>query len=125
MSRSSLKGFEDHCEIRAFSEALRSTAPRVDIYLPPKSPRGKSPPRMDFTPSPRTQDYLERIKTFMRSSIEPVEEDYFRELLAHNHGPNFKQWKVSPLIEKLKTQAKSEGLWNLFMPRDAKHHGAQ
>lgn len=75
---------------------------------------------MDFSLSARTQDYLERIQKFMADHIAPIEEQYFRELLAQNHGADWKRWRVPPVIEELKSKARSEGLWNLFLP-DAKH----
>jgi len=74
---------------------------------------------MDFTLSAKTEDHLERIKRFVEAHIDPIEEGYFRALLAQNHGERWRSWKVPPVIEELKRKARAEGLWNLFLP-DAK-----
>ena len=75
---------------------------------------------MDFTFSPKTQDYLTRVRAFMAEHIAPVEADYHRENLAANPGPDWRTWQVLPVIEALKAKAKAAGLWNLFLP-DATH----
>jgi acyl-CoA dehydrogenase len=75
---------------------------------------------MDFSPSPRTQDYLERIQKFMSAHIDPIEEALFREMIAQNNGGDWRKWRVPPVIEELKARARAEGLWNLFLP-DTKH----
>ncbi|NMO18325.1 acyl-CoA dehydrogenase [Pyxidicoccus fallax] len=74
---------------------------------------------MDFEPSARTKDYLERIKRFMREHIDPVESRYREEVNATCDGGDWKTWKVPSVMEELKARAKAEGLWNLFLP-DAK-----
>ena len=71
---------------------------------------------MDFTPSPKTQDYLARVQAFMAAHIAPVEDDYHRANLAANPGPDWQNWQVLPVIEELKTKAKAAGLWNMFLP---------
>ena len=75
---------------------------------------------MDFTPSPKAQDYLTRVQAFMDEHIAPIEEAYHRDNLAANPGPDWQAWRVLPIIEALKAQAKAAGLWNLFLP-DATH----
>jgi alkylation response protein AidB-like acyl-CoA dehydrogenase len=75
---------------------------------------------MDFTPSPKSQDYLARVQAFMRAHIEPVEAAYHRENLAVNPGADWRAWRVLPLVDELKAQARAAGLWNLFLP-DAQH----
>ena len=71
---------------------------------------------MDFAPSPKTQDYLARVRAFMAAHIAPVEADYHRENLAANPGGDWQAWRVLPVINELKTKAKAAGLWNLFLP---------
>ncbi|MCY1020523.1 acyl-CoA dehydrogenase family protein [Pyxidicoccus sp. MSG2] len=71
---------------------------------------------MDFEPSARTKDYLERIKRFMREHVDPVESRYREEVNATCHGGDWKTWKVPAVMEELKARAKAEGLWNLFLP---------
>lgn len=72
---------------------------------------------MDFQHSAKAQDYLKRVKAFMAKEIEPVEEDYLRELHSLDN-----KWVVLPIIEELKAKARAEGLWNMFLPDD--HYGA-
>ena len=74
---------------------------------------------MDFEPSARTKDYLERITRFMRERIDPVEARYREEVHATCQAGDWKTWKVPAVMEDLKARAKAEGLWNLFLP-DAK-----
>ncbi|MFL5348370.1 MAG: acyl-CoA dehydrogenase family protein [Hyalangium sp.] len=71
---------------------------------------------MDFEPSARTKDYLERVRRFMSEHIIPVEARYWEEVRATNPGGNWRQWRIHPLMEELKQRARAEGLWNLFLP---------
>jgi acyl-CoA dehydrogenase len=71
---------------------------------------------MDFEPSARTKDYLERVRRFMREHIIPVEARYWEEVRATNPTGDWRQWKIHPLMEELKRRARAEGLWNLFLP---------
>ncbi len=71
---------------------------------------------MDFTPSPRSQDYLSRARAFITEYVTPVEEAYFADLIAKNRGGDWRRWDDSPLIEDLKVRARAAGLWNLFLP---------
>ncbi len=66
---------------------------------------------MDFSLSSRAQELLERVAVFIEREIEPREEAHHREQLARPDP-----WVVAPLIEELKTKARAEGLWNLFLP---------
>jgi alkylation response protein AidB-like acyl-CoA dehydrogenase len=68
---------------------------------------------MDFTPSPRTADYLERVRQFMREHLEPIEARYWSEVRANNPGSDWRQWKVHPLLGELQARARAKGLWNL------------
>jgi acyl-CoA dehydrogenase len=77
---------------------------------------------MDFNQSSRTRDYAKRIRKFIRTKIRPVEEDYLRAMQAMGRDGDHTKWKVSPVVEQLKAEAKAEGLWNLFLPDPA--HGA-
>ena len=75
---------------------------------------------MDFTPSPKTQDYLARVQAFVSEHIAPIEDAYYRDNLAINPGSDWQTWQVLPIIEVLKAKARTAGLWNLFLP-DATH----
>jgi len=72
---------------------------------------------MDFEHSAKAQDYIKRVKAFIKNEIEPVEEDYLRELHSLDN-----KWVVLPIIEELKAKAKAAGLWNMFLPDE--HYGA-
>ena len=71
---------------------------------------------MHFEHSPKTQDYIARIKTFMKTNVEPVEQQIYHELEELNPDGNWHNWQPHPLISKFKNMAKEQGLWNLFLP---------
>ena len=71
---------------------------------------------MHFEHNAKTQDYLARIKDFMRINVEPVEQQIYAELEEMNPDGNWQQWQTHPLISKFKGMAKEQGLWNLFLP---------
>jgi len=73
---------------------------------------------MHFEHNAKTQDYLARIKDFMRTHVEPVEQKIYTELEEMNPDGNWRQWQPHPLIEKFKKMAQEQGLWNLFLPDD-------
>ncbi|GAA1588349.1 acyl-CoA dehydrogenase family protein [Actinomadura kijaniata] len=69
---------------------------------------------MDFGLSERAQDYLGRLTDFMDSHIYPAEPVYARQradLIAKGE-----EHTVPPIVEELKAEARSRGLWNLFLP---------
>ena len=69
---------------------------------------------MDFRPSARSEEYLDRLQAFMDSSVYPAEPVYAqqrRELAADGRAHD-----LPPVVEDLKEQARSLGLWNLFLP---------
>jgi acyl-CoA dehydrogenase len=70
---------------------------------------------MDFDYTARTRDYLGRLSEFMRAHVAPAEKTYEDQLAS---APT--RWTVPPVIEELKERARSQGLWNLFLP-DADH----
>jgi acyl-CoA dehydrogenase len=71
---------------------------------------------MDFLPSPKSVEYVERVRRFMREHIAPVEQRYWRELRAMNPDGDWRTWRIHPLVEELKARAREAGLWNLFLP---------
>ena len=73
-------------------------------------------PLMDFRHSQRSQDYVDRVRAFVRDVIRPVELQYFGELLARGGNGDWTKWTVSPAVQALKDRARAEGLWNLFLP---------
>jgi acyl-CoA dehydrogenase len=71
---------------------------------------------MLFDTTPRVRDLAQRLTSFMEAHVHPNERRFFDE--AETLGP----WKVYPVVEELKTKARAEGLWNLFVPA---HHRAE
>ncbi len=63
-----------------------------------------------FAPSARVQELRKRILAFMETHIYPSE----KELSALAFSD--KKWTIHPIEEQLKKMAKSEGLWNLWIP---------
>lgn len=73
---------------------------------------------MDFSYNDKTKRYREAVRSFMEENIYPNEEVFHRQLESQDS-----RWgEVPPIIEELKDKAKSEGLWNLFLPDE--EHGA-
>ncbi|MET0384933.1 MAG: acyl-CoA dehydrogenase family protein [Polyangiales bacterium] len=72
---------------------------------------------MDFDHSPRAQELIALAERFIRERVVPNEAVYESQLA---HSLDFKQWKIPPVMETLKAEAKALGLWNLFLP-DAQH----
>ncbi len=71
---------------------------------------------MDFEPSQRSKQTLERVRSFMREHIQPVELEHWREIAEARHGGDWRQWRIHPRVEALKAKARAAGLWNLFLP---------
>ena len=66
---------------------------------------------MDFEPSPKTEELRASLIDFMEQHVYPAEavyEDQITESGNPHHHP--------PVMEELKAEARSRGLWNLFLP---------
>jgi len=72
---------------------------------------------MDFEYSAKTKDLQRRVTAFMEDYIYPAEAEYTAELAANTAAG--KRWTALNTVEKLKTKAKAQGLWNLFLPVDS------
>jgi acyl-CoA dehydrogenase len=68
---------------------------------------------MDFEHSERAREYIAHVERFVRERIVPREQTYFDQLV---HSDDWRQWRIPPVLEELKAEAKSAGLWNLFLP---------
>ena len=66
-------------------------------------------------PSPRAVDLHGQMLTFMAEHVLPAEADYLA--FRNQAGPH--DHHVPPVIEQLKKQAQSVGLWNLFLPSES------
>ncbi len=69
---------------------------------------------MLFEPTAKVQLLQTRLTEFMLEFIYPNEDRYSKEL--EEYGP----WKVQPVLEELKLEARARGLWNLFLPNSDK-----
>ena len=74
---------------------------------------------MDFEHSERARQYIDLVERFVREKVVPAEATYLGQL---THSQDWRQWRIPPVIEELKAQARAAGLWNLFLPDD--EHGA-
>jgi acyl-CoA dehydrogenase len=66
---------------------------------------------MDFEPSPRSREYLERLITFDNDVVRPAEPAYRRQR-EESGDIRF----APPVMEDLKKEARARGLWNMFLP---------
>ena len=68
---------------------------------------------MDFAPSPLAALWTERIAQFMATYVLPYNAAWYQSIQQGVYPP--------PFLEDLKTLAKEEGLWNLFLPNLQDH----
>ena len=72
---------------------------------------------MNFEPTERGKQFQERLQAFMDECVYPAEPVWIEQIRSadtpHVHAP---------VIEELKAEAMSRGLWNLFLPDE--EHGA-
>lgn len=68
---------------------------------------------MDFQHSERARSYLATVERFLHERILPAEEEYFSQLTG---SADWRTWRIPPVLERLKAEARELGLWNLFLP---------
>ena len=68
---------------------------------------------MDFTHSERAQNVMAQAERFVRERVVPNEQTYLDQLVGTD---DWRDWKIPPIVEELKAEAKELGLWNLFLP---------
>jgi hypothetical protein len=68
---------------------------------------------MDFEHSERATSVMAQAERFVRERIVPNEQTYLDQLVGTNE---WREWKIPPILEELKAEAKELGLWNLFLP---------
>jgi acyl-CoA dehydrogenase len=66
---------------------------------------------MDFELSLRAKDYRQRLTAFMEEQVYPNEQRFLDEVQRD-------RWTAPHVIEELKAKARTDGLWNLFLPED-------
>ena len=67
--------------------------------------------------SPKVVDLIERVSKFMDENIYPNEDKIEAEIAEGD------RWQPSQILEGIKAKAKSEGLWNLFLPESDRGAG--
>ncbi len=66
---------------------------------------------MDFEPTAKVVELCERLQAFMNTHVLPVEREFVAALETAEN-----KWATPPLMHELQAKARSEGLWNLFLP---------
>ena len=64
-----------------------------------------------FEYSERTRDLRERLEAFMDEFVYPNEKTFHEQVETGED-----RWSTPPIMKDLKEKARSEGLWNLFLP---------
>ncbi|SVD62044.1 uncharacterized protein METZ01_LOCUS414898, partial [marine metagenome] len=73
---------------------------------------------MHFEYSTKVKDLQVRVSAFMEAHVYPNEKLFNQQL---DEGDT--RWKIPPIMEELKSKAKAEGLWNLFLPESDRGFG--
>jgi len=68
---------------------------------------------MDFEHSERARAVMAQVERFVDQRVVPSESTYRDQLVGSR---DWRQWKVPPVLEELKAEARGLGLWNLFLP---------
>ncbi len=66
---------------------------------------------MEFAYSEKTRSLIERLSAFMQRHVYPNERVYHEQIAAAGNP-----FHHTEIVDELKTRAKAEGLWNLFLP---------
>jgi acyl-CoA dehydrogenase len=69
---------------------------------------------MDFAYSEKVKTLQAKLERFMDKNVYPNEGRFHEEVAANRAAGN--AWVPTRLIEELKPKARTEGLWNLFLP---------
>ncbi len=68
---------------------------------------------MDFEHSERARQVMAQVERFVNERVVPNERKYYEQLVG---SEDWRGWKIPPILEELKAEAKGLGLWNLFLP---------
>ena len=71
---------------------------------------------MDFTPTPKAAAYHQRVEAFLQEHVAPADEKFREHRRRVNDHADWQSWQAPDFVEDLKAKARSEGLWNLFLP---------
>src|SRR5712691_11361784 len=70
---------------------------------------------MDFAYDARTEQLRDQLLGFMDSHVYPAEKTFAEQVAEATAAGRI--WARPPVIDGLKAEARSRGLWNLFLPR--------
>lgn len=73
---------------------------------------------MDFAFDARTEELRAKLLAFMDEYVYPAEA-----VAEEQRAALASPWDTPAVVEELKAEARSQGLWNLFLP-DARHGAA-
>ena len=76
---------------------------------------------MDFDYSAKVRDWQQRLRDFLERHVLPAEPVFAAEVAAHRAAGN--AWQPTRVMERLKEQARADGLWNLFLPDSSRGAG--
>ncbi len=68
---------------------------------------------IDFEVSERCRHYVDHVDRFVRERVVPNEQTYVAQLVRSD---DWRRWRIPPILEELKAEARAAGLWNLFLP---------
>jgi acyl-CoA dehydrogenase len=74
------------------------------------APLRSDDPYIGFQVSERAREIYRRLEAFMQEHVYPNEK------LFHEEAETAERWRPHLVLEELKTKARAEGLWNLFLP---------
>lgn len=74
---------------------------------------------MDFSFSDRSIEYRTALLSFMDEFVYPAEPVYAQQMVESGHPHHH-----PPVLEELKAEARSRGLWNLFHPHANEEWGS-
>jgi acyl-CoA dehydrogenase len=73
---------------------------------------------VDFAPSDTAAELTGRMRAFLYEAVLPAEPGYATWRAERRGTPH--EWDTPPVVEELKAEARSRGLWNLFLPAVSK-----
>ena len=71
---------------------------------------------MEFQLSNKAKDYIARTKAFIQTEIEPIEAEFWQAAHKLNPTGDWTTWQWPAKLEELKTKARAQNLWNMFLP---------
>ena len=71
---------------------------------------------MEFQLSNKAKDYIARTKAFIETEIEPIEAEFWQAAHKLNPTGDWTTWQWPAKLEELKTKARAQNLWNMFLP---------